>query len=203
MPLYRSTSRRRILLIAGVDEAGRGPLAGPVVAAAVVLNPRWPLEGLRDSKQLTAALRNDLAEQIRAQAVAFAVGQASVSEIDRLNILRASLLAMRRAIEALHPQPDLVLVDGTHLPLIAIAARAIVGGDASEPSISAASILAKTHRDKLMVRLHEKHPQYGFDRHFGYPTPQHLRQLRRLGPCPVHRRSFAPVRELLSLKLDC
>jgi len=202
MPLYRSTSRRRILLIAGVDEAGRGPLAGPVVAAAVVLNPRRPLEGLRDSKQLTAALRNDLAEQIRAQAVAFAVGQASVSEIDRLNILRASLLAMRRAIEALHPQPDLVLVDGTHLPLIAIAARAIVGGDASEPSISAASILAKTHRDKLMVRLHEKHPQYGFDRHFGYPTPQHLRQLRRLGPCSVHRRSFAPVRELLSLKLD-
>ena len=197
-----SNSRRRVLLIAGVDEAGRGPLAGPVVAAAVVLNPGRPLEGLRDSKQLTAAMRHDLAEQIRAHALAFAVGQASVSEIDRFNILRASLLAMRRAIEALRPRPDLVLVDGTYLPLVAIAARAIVGGDASEPCISAASILAKTHRDKLMVRLHEKHPQYGFDRHFGYPTPQHLRQLRRLGPCSVHRRSFAPVRELLSMKLD-
>jgi len=187
-----------MLLIAGVDEAGRGPLAGPVVAAAVMLDPRRTVEGLRDSKQLTAARRLDLAEQIRAQAMAFAVAQASVAEIDRINILQASLLAMRRAIEALRPRPDLVLVDGVHLPVIAIAARAIVGGDATEPSISAASILAKTHRDALMVRLHQRHPQYGFDCHFGYPTPQHLRQLRRLGPCAVHRRSFAPVRALLS-----
>ena len=183
--------------IAGVDEAGRGPLAGPVVAAAVVLDPRRPVEGLRDSKQLTAARRAELAELIRANALAFAVAKASVAEIDRLNILQASLLAMRRAIEALQPAAELVLVDGRQLPGIDIAARAIIGGDAIEPCISAASILAKTHRDGLMVALHERHPEYGFDRHFGYPTPQHLATLLELGPCAAHRRSFAPVRALL------
>jgi ribonuclease HII len=188
--------------IAGVDEAGRGPLAGPVVAAAVVLDPNRPIEGLRDSKQLTALQRRKLAIQIRAHALAFAVAQASVAEIDRLNILQASLLAMRRAIEALRPVADLVLVDGNRLPQIAIASRAIVGGDAIEPAISAASILAKTHRDALMRALHKRYPEYGFARHFGYPTPQHLARLNELGPCAVHRRSFAPVRALLTLELE-
>jgi ribonuclease HII len=183
--------------IAGVDEAGRGPLAGPVVAAAVVLDPRRPVEGLRDSKQLTAARRRELADLIRANALAFAVAEASVAEIDRLNILQASLLAMRRAIEALDPAADLVLIDGNRLPLLPMAARAVVGGDAIEPAISAASILAKTHRDALMTNLHEHYPQYGFEHHFGYPTPQHLARLNELGPCAVHRRSFAPVRALL------
>jgi ribonuclease HII len=192
---------RSYLRIAGVDEAGRGPLAGPVVAAAVVLDPNRPIEGLRDSKQLTALQRRRLAIRIRADALAFAVAQASVAEIDRLNILQASLLAMRRAIEALRPVADLVLVDGNRLPQIAIASRAIVGGDAIEPAISAASILAKTHRDALMRALHKRYPEYGFARHFGYPTPQHLARLSELGPCAVHRRTFAPVRALLMLEL--
>jgi ribonuclease HII len=196
MRKFSGRGRLRIR-IAGVDEAGRGPLAGPVVAAAVVLDPRRPVEGLRDSKQLTAARRAELADLIRANALAFAVAKASVAEIDRLNILQASLLAMRRAIEALQPAAELVLVDGRQLPCIDIAARAIIGGDAIEPCISAASILAKTHRDGLMVALHERHPGYGFDRHFGYPTPQHLATLTELGPCAAHRRSFAPVRALL------
>jgi ribonuclease HII len=193
----RSGRGRLRIRIAGVDEAGRGPLAGPVVAAAVVLDPYRPVEGLRDSKQLTAARRLELAVLIRANALAFAVAKASVAEIDRLNILQASLLAMRRAIEALRPAADLVLVDGRQLPHIDVAARAIIGGDAIEPAISAASILAKTHRDALMVALDERYPGYGFARHFGYPTPQHLATLTELGPCAVHRRSFAPVRVLL------
>ena len=201
MPISRMRQARSLIRIAGVDEAGRGPLAGPVVAAAVVLDPRRPIDGLRDSKQLTAARRRELAVMIRASALAYAVAQASVAEIDRLNILQASLLAMRRAIEALKPAADLVLVDGNRLPMIAISARAIVGGDAIEPAISAASILAKTHRDALMLALHARYPQYGFARHFGYPTPQHLARLNELGPCAVHRRSFAPVRVLLELEL--
>jgi ribonuclease HII len=189
--------------IAGVDEAGRGPLAGPVVAAAVVLDPSRPIEGLRDSKQLTAVQRRELAIRIRADALAYAVAEASVAEIDRLNILQASLLAMRRAIEALQPVVDLVLVDGNRVPTIGIASRAIVGGDAIEPAISAASILAKTHRDTLMRALHKRYPGYGFARHFGYPTPQHLERLNALGPCAVHRRSFAPVRVMLqTLELE-
>jgi len=196
-PRFGSTRIR----IAGVDEAGRGPLAGPVVAAAVVLDPKRSTEGLRDSKLLTAARRCELAEWIRANALAFAVAEASVAEIDSMNILQASLLAMRRAIEALRPAADLVLVDGKQLPRISIAARAIVDGDALEPAISAASILAKTHRDALMVALDERYPQYGFARHFGYPTPQHLARLNQLGPCAVHRRSFAPVRALLEPEL--
>lgn len=189
--------------IAGVDEAGRGPLAGPVVAAAVVLDPRRPIEGLRDSKQLTAVQRRELAIRIRADALAYAVAEASVAEIDRLNILQASLLAMRRAIEALQPVVDLALVDGNRVPTIGIDSRAIVGGDATEPAISAASILAKTHRDMLMRALHKRYPGYGFARHFGYPTPQHLERLNALGPCAVHRRSFAPVRAMLqTLELE-
>jgi ribonuclease HII len=189
--------------VAGVDEAGRGPLAGPVVAAAVVLDPSRPIEGLRDSKQLTPARRRELAIRIRADALAYAVAEASVAEIDRLNILQASLLAMRRAIDALRPVIDLVLVDGNRVPAIEIASRAIVGGDATEPAISAASILAKTHRDTLMRALNKRYPGYGFARHFGYPTPQHLDRLNALGPCAVHRRSFAPVRALLqTLELE-
>ena len=189
--------------VAGVDEAGRGPLAGPVVAAAVVLDPSRPIEGLRDSKQLTPARRRELAIRIRADALAYAVAEASVAEIDRLNILQASLLAMRRAIDALRPVIDLVLVDGNRVPAIEIASRAIVGGDATEPAISAASILAKTHRDTLMRALNKRYPGYGFARHFGYPTPQHLERLSALGPCAVHRRSFAPVRVMLqTLELE-
>jgi ribonuclease HII len=203
-PVCSDRSRRSTLFvrIAGVDEAGRGPLAGPVVAAAVILDPNRPVDGLRDSKQLTPARRRELARKIRANALAFAVAQASVAEIDRLNILQASLLAMRRAIEALRPAADLVLIDGNQLPVIAIAARAVVGGDAIEPAISAASILAKTRRDALMRALDRRFPQYGFAQHFGYPTPHHLARLNELGPCAVHRRSFAPVRLLLLPLVD-
>ncbi len=194
--------RSGVARIAGVDEAGRGPLAGPVVAAAVILDPNRPIAGLRDSKQLTAARRRELADRIRCDALAFAVAEASVAEIDHLNILQASLLAMRRAILALEPVVDLVLVDGNRLPQITIAAQALVRGDALEPSISAASILAKTHRDALMQALDLQYPNYGFARHFGYPTPEHLARLIELGPCAVHRRSFAPVRAALSALLD-
>lgn len=180
--------------VAGVDEAGRGPLAGPVVAAAVILDPARSIEGLRDSKQLSAARRGYLEGQIRERALAFAVAEASVEEIDRMNILQASLLAMKRAIEALQPAADQVLVDGRQLPPVALPARAIVGGDALEPAISAASILAKTHRDRLMLALDGQFPQFGFARHFGYPTPEHLARLGECGPSEHHRRSFAPVR---------
>jgi ribonuclease HII len=181
----------------GSDEAGRGPLAGPVVAAAVILDARRPIEGLRDSKQLTALQRDRLAVTIQARASAWAVAVASVEEIDRLNILNASLLAMQRAIEALEPEAEFALIDGNQLPRLAIPASAIVNGDATEPAIAAASILAKTHRDALMRALDEKYPGYGFARHAGYATAEHLEQLRRLGPCAAHRRSFAPVRLLL------
>lgn len=183
--------------ICGVDEAGRGPLAGPVVAAAVILDPRRPIEGLRDSKQLAPARRDELAVTIQRRALAWAVALATVEEIDRVNILQASLLAMRRAVERLDPAPAFALIDGNRLPAIDIPAQAVIGGDASVPAIAAASILAKTHRDALMRALDASYPQYGFARHFGYATPEHLEALRRCGPCPLHRRSFAPVRELL------
>jgi ribonuclease HII len=186
--------------VAGVDEAGRGPLAGPVVAAAVILDPARPIEGLRDSKQLSAGRRERLEREIREKALAFAVAEASVEEIDRLNILQASLLAMKRAIEALAPAADRVLVDGRQIPQLAVAARAIVGGDAVEPAISAASILAKTHRDRLMVELDRQFPQFGFARHFGYPTPEHLARLGECGPSDIHRRSFAPVRAAAAIQ---
>ena len=184
-------------LLAGVDEVGRGPLAGDVVAAAVILTES-PLEGVTDSKMLTPERREALAERIRVEAVSWALGRATVAEIDELNILQASLLAMRRAVEALPIQPSLVLVDGNRLPKWPYEARAIVKGDLSEPSIGAASILAKVQRDAEMLALHEHYPAYGFDRHKGYPTKAHLAALKTAGVSPVHRRSFGPVRRLLA-----
>lgn len=183
-------------LVCGVDEAGRGPLAGPVFAACVILREGDPIEGLADSKVLSHERREDLAIQIRSRAAAWAVASASVEEIDRLNILRASLLAMRRAVEQLTVEPHEVLVDGLHCPEVRFPVRAIVDGDALVAEISAASILAKVARDALMMELHALYPDYGFARHKGYPTRQHLEALRRFGVCPIHRRSFAPVRSL-------
>jgi ribonuclease HII len=184
-------------LVAGVDEAGRGPLAGPVVAAAVILDELKPIRGLKDSKQLTALARERLYDEIRAKALCCSIAEASVEEIDTLNILHATMLAMRRAVEGLRLKPGKVLVDGNRLPVLKIAAEAIVKGDAKVKSISAASILAKVHRDRLCLSLHEAHPQYGFDGHKGYATAEHLAALRAHGACVHHRRSFAPVREAL------
>ena len=184
-------------LVAGVDEVGRGPLAGDVVAAAVILTGSPP-EGVTDSKMLTPERREAVAERIRDEAVSWALGRATLAEIDELNILQASLLAMRRAVEALHIQPSLVLVDGNRLPRWPYEARAIVKGDLTEPSIGAASILAKVQRDAEMLALHEHYPAYGFDRHKGYPTKAHLAALEIAGISPVHRRSFGPVRRLLA-----
>lgn len=183
-------------LVCGVDEAGRGPLAGPVVAAAVILDPARPITGLNDSKKLSARKREALAVEIRAVALAWAVAEASVEEIDRINILQASLLAMRRAVEALAVSPTHALIDGNRCPALPCAAEAIVGGDGKVASIAAASILAKTTRDAGMRELHERYPQYGFDRHMGYPTAFHLQALKVYGASPVHRRSFAPVAQL-------
>ena len=184
-------------LIAGVDEAGRGPLAGPVVAAAVILDDLHPIKGLRDSKTLGPATRERLAAEVRGNALCCCVAQASVEEIDRLNILQATLLAMRRAVEGLRLVPALVLVDGNRLPLLRMPAQAIVKGDALVAAISAASIVAKVHRDALLAELHQAHPAYGFAEHKGYPTPAHLAALRAHGACVAHRRSFAPVRAVL------
>ncbi len=181
----------------GVDEAGRGPLAGPVFAAAVILGVRHGITGLADSKTLSAARRDALEPKIKKYAIAWAIASASVEEIDALNILQATLLAMRRAVEALDKLPSEVLVDGLFCPEIAIPSRAIVRGDSLIPEISAASILAKTARDALMVSLHSQYPGYGFDRHKGYGTARHLEALRLHGACEVHRRTFAPVRILL------
>lgn len=186
-----------VKLICGVDEAGRGPLAGPVFAAAVILDPGAPISGLADSKKLTARKRDLLAHQIKSQAMAWAVASATVEEIDALNILRASLLAMRRAVEALAIEPAEVLVDGLHCPDLRCSARAIVRGDSTVAAISAASILAKVARDMLMLELHQRHPQYRFDLHKGYPTAAHLAALREHGVSAVHRRSFAPVRLII------
>lgn len=182
-------------LVCGVDEAGRGPLAGAVFAAAVLLDDPPPVAGLADSKKLSEKRRTLLAEEIRQRAVAWAVASASVEEIDRLNILQASLLAMRRAVEALAIQPAAIVVDGLHVPRVAMPSRAIVKGDATVPAISAASILAKVARDQCMLELHAAYPGYGFDRHKGYGTALHMDALRRQGPTPEHRRSFSPVRE--------
>lgn len=184
-------------MICGIDEAGRGPLAGPVVAAAVILDPARPISGLADSKKLSAGKRDKLAIEIRAKALAWSVAEATVEEIDTLNILQASLLAMQRAVAGLELVPAEVLIDGKHCPHLTIPARAIIGGDATVAEISAASILAKTVRDAGMRVLHEQFPQYGFARHMGYGTAAHLAALRTYGPCPLHRRSFAPVRVLL------
>ncbi|HEX7036858.1 MAG TPA: ribonuclease HII [Pseudomonadales bacterium] len=182
-------------LTAGVDEVGRGPLAGPVVAAAVILNPDDPIDGLKDSKQLLPARREELAEQIRARALAWALGRAEVDEIDRLNILRASHLAMQRAVAALAVPARLVFVDGHLVPPLSVPAVALVGGDNLMPAISAASILAKVARDAEMVALANDYPGYGLESHKGYATASHLEALARLGPSPLHRRSFAPVRD--------
>ena len=184
-------------MICGVDEAGRGPLAGPVFAAAVILGASHGIVGLADSKILSARRRTALAAEIKQNATAWAVASASVEEIDALNILQASLLAMRRAVEHLAATPTEVLVDGLYCPDIAQPARAVVRGDSSVAEISAASILAKTTRDAYMLELHVLYPHYGFDRHKGYPTQEHLRALRAYGVSSVHRRSFAPVRPLL------
>lgn len=184
-------------LSCGVDEAGRGPLAGPVYAAAVILDPRRPIPGLKDSKKLAPANRIRLAGEIRAHALAWHVATATVAEIDQLNILHATLLAMRRAVLGLGVSPSAVLVDGNRCPDLPYPTRAIVKGDDLVPAISAASILAKTDRDKEMARLAVIHPEYGFDRHAGYPTAEHLAALRVHGPCPEHRRSFGPVRQVL------
>ena len=187
--------------ICGVDEAGRGPLVGAVVAGAVVLDPQNPIEGLKDSKKLTPAKREFLYEQIISKAKAWGVGEASPAEIDEINILQATMLAMRRAIEDLTIRlgawPDKALIDGNRCPELPIDAEAIIKGDAKEPAISAASIVAKVTRDRQMMSLHEQHPQYGFAQHMGYPTEAHFAALKQYGACDQHRRSFSPVRKVL------
>jgi ribonuclease HII len=195
--LPRARVQRAQALVAGVDEAGRGPLAGPVVAAAVILDELQPIRGLADSKVLTAARRERLYAEVCAKALCVCIAEATVEEIDRLNILQATLLAMQRAVAGLRLAPLQVLVDGNRLPMLRMPARAIVRGDATQACIAAASILAKVHRDRLCAGLHLAYPGYGFDGHKGYPTAAHLAALRLLGPCAVHRRSFAPVREAL------
>jgi ribonuclease HII len=184
-------------LICGVDEAGRGPLAGAVYAAAVILDPNKPIAGLNDSKKLSAKRRDALEDLIKEHALAYAVSFATAAEIDEINILQASMLAMRRAIAALSIRPDEVLVDGLHCPATGLPSRAIVQGDALEPSISAASILAKTARDRELMRLHALYPQYGFDQHKGYPTAVHRAALIKFGITPEHRLSYAPVRKIV------
>lgn len=184
-------------LIAGVDEAGRGPLAGPVVAAAVILDDLNPIQGLADSKILTALRREQLFHEIRAKALCCSIAEASVEEIEQLNILQATLLAMRRAVEGLRLKPQMVLVDGNRLPVLDIRAEAIVKGDATVPSISAASILAKVHRDRWCTEYDLQFPQYGFARHKGYGTAEHLIALKMHGACPQHRKTFRPVTEVL------
>ncbi len=184
-------------LLAGVDEAGRGPLAGPVVAAAVILDELKPIRGLGDSKVLSERKREALFDEIRAKALCCAIAEASAEEIDRLNILQATLLAMRRAVDGLRLPPHRVVVDGNRVPVLKMPVAAVVKGDALVPAISAASILAKVHRDRLCLALHEQHPAYGFDGHKGYPTAAHLAALQQHGACPAHRRSFAPVRAVL------
>jgi ribonuclease HII len=190
----------RTLTVAGIDEAGRGPLAGAVVAAAVVLEPGQVLAGVRDSKQLSATQREALVERIHGSALDWSIGIATHTEIDALNILHATMLAMSRAFAGLRRRPDLVQIDGNRAPPLggfSGTVETVIGGDRSCPAISAASILAKVHRDQLMMELHAEYPAYGFDRHKGYPTAEHRAMLLSLGPCPAHRRSFAPVRAAL------
>lgn len=186
------------VVIAGVDEAGRGPLAGAVYAAAVILDPARPIDGLADSKVLRAQRREELALEIRESALSWSIASASVQEIDQMNILRATLIAMRRAVFGLAIKPGLALVDGNQAPRLPCSVKTIVKGDALVPAISAASILAKTARDADLVRLHGLYPHYGFDQHKGYGTGMHLERLREHGPCPEHRRSFSPVKNMLT-----
>ncbi|MGL5632099.1 MAG: ribonuclease HII [Azovibrio sp.] len=180
----------------GVDEAGRGPLAGPVVAAAVILDPDNPIPGLNDSEKLSEKRRNELAKEIRSKSLAWAVALASPEEIDQINILQASFLAMSRAVAALHIQPARAVVDGNRCPKLNIPVEAVVQGDGKVAAIAAASILAKTVRDEMMLELHQQYPHYSFDRHKGYPTAAHVAALQTHGPCPEHRKSFAPVAQL-------
>ena len=187
------------MIVAGVDEAGRGPLAGPVVVAAVVLNPDRPIDGLNDSKKLNEKRREELFQLIMERSLAWSVVEIEPAEIDRINILQATLLGMQKAVKQLLPLPSLALIDGNQAPQLDCTVRTIVQGDSLEPAISAASILAKVTRDRLMKKLHIDYPDYGFDRHKGYPTADHLTRLARYGPCPIHRRSFAPVRKVLSV----
>ena len=196
-PVQTALAWDRPGLIVGVDEAGRGPLAGPVVAAAVILDDLKPIKGLADSKVLSASRREKLFDEIRAKALCCSIAEASVEEIDQLNILQATLLAMRRAVEGLRLKPTKVLVDGNRLPVLDVLAEAIVKGDATVPSISAASILAKVQRDRWCAELDVQYPQYGFARHKGYGTAEHLAALRAHGACPEHRRTFRPVTEVL------
>lgn len=184
-------------LIAGVDEVGRGPLCGPVVTAAVILDPQRPIEGLKDSKKLSEKKREALAQQIREQALAWCVARADVAEIDQLNILHATMLAMRRAVEGLSVQPDIALIDGNRCPQLDVPCQAVVKGDDQVPAIAAASILAKVARDNEMVELDRQYPGYGIAGHKGYPTPKHLKALAELGATPAHRRSFKPVQQSL------
>lgn len=186
------------ILICGVDEAGRGPLAGPVCAAAVILDPNRPIQGLKDSKKLSATSRERLADEIHAKALAWTVAWASAEEIDSINILQATLLAMSRSVLNLTTRPDEVWVDGNRCPELPYPVRAIVKGDALIPAISAASILAKTARDKEMLKLARYYPEYGFDRHSGYPTAEHIAALERCGACPIHRKTFGPVKRILA-----
>lgn len=184
-------------VICGVDEAGRGPLAGPVTAAAVILDPTRPITGLRDSKKLSEAQRDALAIEIKEKALAWAIAECSEQEIDTLNILQATMLAMRRAVEALKITPTLALIDGNRCPVMAVRSEAIVKGDDKVPAISAASILAKTARDHLLAQLHLQYPEYALDQHKGYPTALHLERLKQHGVSPIHRKSYAPVKALL------
>jgi ribonuclease HII len=186
------------LLVAGVDEVGRGPLAGPVVTAAVILDPARPIEGLADSKILTEAKREALYDIITRDALAWSLGRAEVEEIDRLNILQATMLAMQRAVAALDPQPQHVVVDGNRCPVLPCTSEAVIKGDATVPAISAASIIAKVTRDREMVAMDATYPGYGFAQHKGYPSPAHLAALEQLGVTPIHRRSFAPVRRIVA-----
>lgn len=186
-------------MICGVDEAGRGPLAGAVYAAAVILNPDRPISGLKDSKKLSEKKRDSLALEIKGHAQAWCVAYASAEEIDSINILQASLLAMKRAVEGLSIRPSKVMVDGLHCPRLDVACEAVVKGDSKVVEISAASILAKTARDAEMLELHLQYPQYGFDRHKGYPVPEHLAALAQYGISPIHRRSYAPVKKFLNI----
>jgi len=185
------------VMLAGVDEVGRGPLAGPVIAATVRLNPENPIQGLMDSKKISEKKRNILAIEIREKALAWAIGRAEHDEIDSINILQASLLAMKRAVESLSIRPELVLVDGLNCPEISYKVKAVIKGDSKIPAISAASIIAKVARDKEMVALDSQYPGYGFSRHKGYPTKMHVAALKELGVSSIHRKSFAPVKQLL------
>ncbi len=201
MPSHKSSRPEQLglrwdlpVLVAGVDEAGRGPLAGPVVAAAVILDDLAPIQGLADSKVLTARRREQLFDEIRARALCCSIASASVEEIDQLNILQATMLAMKRAVEGLRLLPQHVVVDGNRVPVLRVPVSALVGGDAKMAAISAASILAKVQRDRWCQDLHAEYPHYGFGGHKGYPTPEHLAALQQHGPCAAHRRSFAPVR---------